>query len=76
MLNEFVEKIVVHERARKGSVDITQKVEIYFNFIGEYIPPTMAEKEPTPEELEKMRKKGQTAPELSETESQRETERI
>ena len=33
------------------------KIEIYFNFIGEYIPPTMAEKEPTPEELEEMRKK-------------------
>ena len=57
MLNEFVEKIVVHERDRKGSTDTTQKVEIYFNFIGEYIPPTMAEKEPTPEELEEIRKK-------------------
>ena len=57
MLNEFVEKIVVHERDRKGSADTTQKIEIYFNFIGEYIPPTLAEKEPTPEELEEMRKK-------------------
>ena len=57
MLNEFVEKIVVHERDRKGSSDTTQKIEIYFNFIGEYIPPTMAEKEPTPEELEEIRKK-------------------
>ena len=57
MLNEFVEKIVLHERDRKGSSDTTQKIEIYFNFIGEYIPPTMAEKEPTPEELEEIRKK-------------------
>ena len=57
MLNDFVEKIIVHERDRKGSADTTQKIEIYFNFIGEYIPPTMAEKEPTPEELEEMRKK-------------------
>ena len=57
MLNEFVEKIIVHERDRKGSMDTTQKIEIYFNFIGEYIPPTMAKKEPTPEELEEMRKK-------------------
>ena len=57
MLNEFVEKIIVHERDRKGSADTTQKIEIYFNFIGEYIPPTMTEKEPTPEELEKMRKR-------------------
>ncbi len=45
MLNEFVEKIIVHERDRKGSADTTQKIEIYFNLIGEYIPPTMAEKD-------------------------------
>ena len=31
--------------------------KFYFNFIGEYIPPTMAEKESTPEELEEMRKR-------------------
>ena len=29
MLNE---KILVHERARKGSQDTTQEIEIYFNF--------------------------------------------
>ena len=46
-----------YENDRKGSADTTQKIEIYFNFIGEYIPPTMAEKEPTLEELEEMRKK-------------------
>ena len=57
MLNEFVEKIIVHERDRKGSAYTTQKIEIYFNFIGEYIPPAMVEKEPTPKELEEMRKK-------------------
>ena len=34
MLNEFVEKILVHERARKGSQDTTQEIEIYFNFLG------------------------------------------
>ena len=34
MLNEFVEKILVHERARKGSQDTTQEVEIYFNLWG------------------------------------------
>ncbi len=27
MLNEFVEKIVVHERDRKGSADTTRKIE-------------------------------------------------
>jgi len=36
MLNEFVEKIVVHERDAKGCVDTEQKVDIYLNFIGEY----------------------------------------
>ena len=36
MLNEFVEKILVHERARKGSQDTTQEIEIYFNFLGRY----------------------------------------
>ncbi|MCL2638490.1 MAG: recombinase family protein [Oscillospiraceae bacterium] len=39
MLNEFVEKIVVHERAHKSSIDIVQNVEIHFNFIGEFIAP-------------------------------------
>ncbi len=57
MLNEFVKKIIVHERERKGSTDTTQKIEIYFSFIGEYIPPTMTEKKPTPEELEETQKK-------------------
>ena len=39
MLNEFVEKIIVHERDRKGSQTSKQKIEIYFNFIGNYKPP-------------------------------------
>ena len=56
MLNEFVEKILVHERARKGSRDTTQEIEIYFNFVGRYIPPNF-EKELTPEEQEELRKK-------------------
>jgi hypothetical protein len=41
MLNEFIEKIVVHERDRKGAIDSPQTVEIHLNFIGEYIPPMM-----------------------------------
>jgi hypothetical protein len=40
MLNEFVEKIVVHERDRKGCQDTTQEVEIYFNFVGKMSRPT------------------------------------
>ena len=39
MINEFVEKIIVHERDRKGSQTSKQKIEIYFNFIGNYEPP-------------------------------------
>ena len=57
MLNEFVEKIFVHERDRKGSQDTTQEIEIYFNFVGRYIPPHFGEVELTPEELEELRKK-------------------
>ena len=57
MLNEFVEKILVHERARKGSQDTTQEIEIYFNFLGRYIPPSLQRVPLTPEELEELRKK-------------------
>ena len=57
MLNEFVEKILVHERARKGSQDTTQAVEIYFNFVGRYIPPALQPVPLTPEEQEELRKK-------------------
>mgnify|MGYP006063610645 CR=1 FL=1 len=57
MLNEFVEKILVHERARKGSQDTTQEVEIYFNFVGRYIPPALQPVPLTPEEQEELRKK-------------------
>ena len=59
MLNEFVEKILVHERARKGSQDTTQEVEIYFNFVGRYIPPALQPVPLTPEEQEELRKKGE-----------------
>ena len=57
MLNEFVEKILVHERDRKGSIETTQEIEIYFNFVGKYVPPHFGEVDLTPEELEALRKK-------------------
>ena len=83
MLNElFVEKILVHERARKGSQDTTQEIEIYFNFLGRYIPPSL-QPQPVPltpekqEELqEKRRTQGQASSELFEAESQRRTETV
>ena len=57
MFNEFIEKILVHERDRKGSIQTTQEVEIYFNFVGRFVPPAFGEVELTPEELEEIRKR-------------------
>lgn len=57
MLNEFVDKIVIHERARKGSIETTQQVDVYFNFIGDYKPPHFGESKLTPEEEEALRKR-------------------
>ena len=57
MLNEFIEKILVHKRDRKGSIQTTQEVEIYFNFVGRFVPPAFGEVELTPEELEEIRKR-------------------
>ena len=56
MLNEFVKKIVVHERDSKGKIESTQKVEIHLNFIGEYLPPALEAGPPTPEDEEELRK--------------------
>ena len=57
MLNEFVEKIHVHKRDRKGSIETTQQVEIFFNFVGRYVPPHFGEVNLTPEEQEELRKR-------------------
>lgn len=35
-MNDFAEKIIIHERDRKGSQNSKQKIEIYFNFNGNY----------------------------------------
>lgn len=54
MINEFVEKIIVHERNRKRQSNIkAKKIEIYFNFIGNYELP----KEELTEEEEEERLK-------------------
>lgn len=53
MLLELVDKILVHERDIKGSSRCTQTIEIYFNFVGRYLPPEFA-KEPTAEDLAEM----------------------
>ena len=53
MINEFIEKIVVHAPDRSNGPR-QQQVDIYLKFIGHFIPP---EREPTPEELEEMKTK-------------------
>ena len=45
------------ERDRKGSIQTTQEVEIYFNFVGRFVLPAFGEVELTPEELEEIRKR-------------------
>ena len=51
MLNEFIYKIVVHERDYKCRADSPQTIEIYFNFIGKFDMPK-EKHTPTPEEIE------------------------
>ena len=55
MLNEFIDKILVHERADKGCTNTTQEIEVYFNFLGKFVPPSFGDAPPTPEEVEKHR---------------------
>lgn len=48
MLYEFVEKIVIHAPTGGRTIYRRQRLDIYFNFIGHYLPPMP---EPTEEEL-------------------------
>ena len=67
MLNEFIEKILVHERDRKGSIQTTQEVEIYFNFVGRFVPSAFGEVELARENWEirkREERKGQASSEL------------
>jgi hypothetical protein len=52
MLNEYVDKILVHE-AEKIDGERDQEVEVYLNYIGKFEPP---EPELSPEELEAIEK--------------------
>ena len=36
MLNEFISKIVVHEREDKGNLNSPQRIEFHFNYIGKF----------------------------------------
>lgn len=55
MLNEFIDKIIIHAPYR-DEVDRFQQIDIYFNFIGQFELP---EVEPTPEELAEIEKQRQ-----------------
>ena len=56
MLLELVEKVLVHERDVKGSINCTQEIEIFFTHIGKFIPPGI-QKEQSKEERDQIRKK-------------------
>ena len=43
MIHEFIDRIVVHESNGIRGFGRTQKIEIYFNFIGQFIPPVPEE---------------------------------
>lgn len=53
MLNEFIEKIIVHA-PQWDNGKRTQELDIYFNFIGNFQIPVS---EPTPEEIAEMKEK-------------------
>lgn len=55
MLLELVDKVLVHERDKKYSQECMQEIEIYFNFVGKFIPPDF-EKKLTAEEIAEQRK--------------------
>jgi hypothetical protein len=52
MLNEFVDKVFIHKADKNIWGERTQRVDIHFNFIGEFIIAEEIEKELTAEDLE------------------------
>lgn len=53
MLLELIDKILVHEHDVKGSSNCTQEIEIYFNFVGRYLPLEFV-KESTAQKLDQL----------------------
>ena len=62
MMNEFVEKIVVYEREIKGSQTSPQRIDVYFNFIGQYIPDSLKNRTVSKEEIEEAIRKVEMGP--------------
>jgi DNA invertase Pin-like site-specific DNA recombinase len=58
MLNEFVDKVVVHE-ADKSSGERIQPVEIYLNYIGKFEAPATSLSAPAAEDLDKQERRRQ-----------------
>ena len=54
-INEFISKIVVHERDVKGARYAVQRVEVYFNYIGKFENELTEQMEPTEQECKRMR---------------------
>jgi DNA invertase Pin-like site-specific DNA recombinase len=54
MLNEFIHKIIVHKAVKNEWCERVQRVDVIFNFIGNFKLPL--NDEPTPEELEALQK--------------------
>ncbi len=54
MLNEFVEKVVIHEKVKHYRYKVTQDVEVYFNFIGKVDIPMADEVEEVPTDVKKV----------------------
>ena len=57
LLNEFIEKVIVHEAEKKGGKR-TMKIDIYLNFIGKFELPEWEETQniaPTPRGVKKLR---------------------
>lgn len=52
MINEFVHKIVIHERPIKGTRSVPRRIDIYYNHIGQI----SIEKQLTQEEIEELEK--------------------
>jgi len=55
ILNEFISKILVHERDVKRSKYAVHRIEVYFNHIGKFENELTAQLEPTEQECERMR---------------------
>lgn len=54
-INEFISKIVVHERDVKGAKFAVQRVEVYFNYIGKFENELTEQFAPTDEECKRIR---------------------